>query len=200
MNADIVELEVSVHHRVAKLLPWAVLGTLPAAERRLVDEHLAVCAECRAELEWERKLQAVQPAAGATPDMEAALASLAPRLESEPRRQAGGARWMQWALAAQLLVIAGLGGQLLRQHDDYRLLGGAAAGAGNLVVVFRPETSERQLRTILQDNGARVVGGPTVTNAWVLEVPPAHLGSAVTRLRGEAAVQLAEPLAPDGPR
>jgi hypothetical protein len=107
---------------------------------------------------------------------------------------------MQWALAAQLLLIAGLGAQLVRQHDDYRLLGGAAAGPANLVVVFRPETSERQLRTILHDSGARVVGGPTVTNAWLLEVPPAGLGRAVTHLRGEAAVELAEPLAPDGPR
>lgn len=199
MNAHIVELEASVHNRVAKLLPWVVSDTLPATERRLVDDHLAVCAECRAELAWERKLQAVQPAAGAAPDMEGALARLMPQLEAGPQRPAAGARWMRWALAAQVLVIAALGAQLARQHDDYRLLGGAARSA-NLVVVFRPETSERQLRAILNDSAAHVVDGPTVTNAWLLNVPPAGLGSAVARLRSEPAVELAEPLVPDGPK
>ncbi len=38
------------HQRVEQLLPWYVNGTLAAAEKRAVEEHLAVCPACRAEL------------------------------------------------------------------------------------------------------------------------------------------------------
>ncbi|MES2129632.1 MAG: zf-HC2 domain-containing protein, partial [Pseudomonadota bacterium] len=126
MNAHIVELDTSPHQRVQKLLPWAATGRLPETEARLVDEHVAGCAECQRDLAWERKVQAVQPAAGASPDMEAALARLLPQLEERPAAKPAGrtaANWMRWAMAAQLLLIAGLGTQLVRQHDAYRLLG-----------------------------------------------------------------------------
>lgn len=191
MSASIVELEGTVHQRVQKLLPWAVLGRLPETEQRLVEEHAAACAECRAELAWQHKLQSVQPAAGAAPDMDAALARLMPRIEPRARP---AANWMRWAMAAQLLVIAGLGARLvLPSEPGYRLLG-AAAPSANMVVVFRPDTSESRLRSILQAQGASVVGGPTAAKAWLLNVPDARLGGAVSALRADSAVEMAEPL------
>ncbi len=60
------------------------------------------------------------------------------------------------------------------------------------MVVFKPETAERELRRILQANGAHVVDGPTVTDAYLLSVPDPQQARA--RLRGEAAVALAETL------
>lgn len=196
MNAQIVELDASVHQKVQKLLPWAVLGKLPEAEQAMVAEHTVACAHCREDLEWQRKLQAVQPEAGASPDLEGALARLAPRLEQ--RRAGAGTRgWMRWALVAQLLVIAGLAGQVLRQPAQYRLLGAAAtagAGAANMIVVFKPDTSEGQLRAILRAGAARVVDGPTATGAWLLKVPPGALAGSVAGMRAHAQVQLAEAL------
>ena len=198
MNARIVELDASVHQKVQKLLPWVVTGRLDGAEQQMADTHLAACAQCRDDLAWERKLQAVQPAAGAAPDMEAALARLLPQLDARPA--AAPRRWLPWAMAAQLLVIAGLGGALLtRPEPSYRLLGAPGAGAANLVVVFRPDTSEGRLRALLQANGAHVVDGPTVTRAWVLQVAPARLAGAVATLRADAGVELAEPLAAPQP-
>lgn len=192
MSASVVELEGTVHQRVQKLLPWAVLGRLPETEQRLVEEHAAACADCRDDLAWQHKLQSVQPAAGAAPDMDAALARLMPKIE--PRARAAGSNWMRWAMAAQVLVIAGLGARLmLPSEPGYRLLGAAAPGA-NMVVVFRPDTSESRLRGILQAQGASVVGGPTAAKAWLLNVPDARLGSAVVALRADAAVEMAEPL------
>jgi hypothetical protein len=197
MNARIVELDASVHQKVQKLLPWVVTGRLGNAEQEMADTHLAGCAQCRDDLAWQRKLQAVQPAAGAAPDMEAALARLLPQLEVPARPAANDNRWWPWAIAAQLLVIAGLGGALLTHQAEptYRLLGTPGAGAGNLVVVFHPDTSEGRVRALLQAQGARVVDGPTVTRAWVLQVAPARLAGAVGTLRADAAVELAEPLA-----
>lgn len=37
-------------HPTATLLPWYLTGTLKESERQAVDEHLASCADCRAEL------------------------------------------------------------------------------------------------------------------------------------------------------
>jgi hypothetical protein len=207
MNARIVELETTIHQKVQKLLPWATPGRLSVAERELVEQHLAGCAQCQQDLEWQRKLLAIEPAPVGTPDVELALSKLLPRLESRPPRPArrtlagwcaqlfaGAPGWTRWALAAQLLVVVALAGALLRQGQDYHLLGSHGAAAANLVVLFRPDTSERQLRAILQSNAARVVDGPTVTNAWLLSVAPARRDAAVAALRADAAVELAEPL------
>lgn len=193
MNAHVVELDASVHQKVQKLLPWAVLGKLSEAEQAQVADHAVICAHCREDLEWQRKLQSVQPEAGATPDLEGALARLAPRLDGRPGR-AGARGWMRWALAAQLVVIAGLGGQLLRQPAQYRLLGASASADANMIVVFKPDTSEGQLRAILRAGGARIVDGPTAANAWLLKVPPGSLASSVSAMRAQTQVQLAEPL------
>lgn len=193
MKAHVVELEGSVHHRVQKLLPWMVTGQLADTEETLVQEHVAACQQCSEDLAWQRKLRAVQPAAGASPDMEGALARLMPRIETRDR--AANGPWMRWALAAQLLVIAGLGAQLTMQDTpEYRLLGAQGAASANLVVVFKPETTEEQLRGVLKSNSATVVGGPTSTNAWLLSVPPPGLDDALVNMRASAAVSLAEPL------
>ncbi|MES2129633.1 MAG: hypothetical protein V4463_20370, partial [Pseudomonadota bacterium] len=74
------------------------------------------------------------------------------------------------------------------------------SGGANVVVVFRPETSERQLQSILESTHAYVVGGPTVTNAWLLNIPAAGVDHAIAALRAEGAVELAEPLQTEGPK
>jgi anti-sigma factor RsiW len=45
-----------LHQRVEQLLPWYANGTLAEAERRTVEEHLAGCPACRAELAGCRDL------------------------------------------------------------------------------------------------------------------------------------------------
>ncbi len=192
MNASVIELEGSIHQRVQKLLPWRVIGQLAQTEEKLVDEHLASCQECRADLVWERRLSAVQPEAGAAPDMEGALARLLPQLE--PRAAANGS-WMRWALAAQMLIIAGLGLLLFRQAPaEYRLLGAQGQGSANMVVIFRPDASERELRSVLTANAATVVRGPTEANAWLISVPAQRLDKVLAAMRASETVSLAEPL------
>jgi hypothetical protein len=203
MNAHVIELDASIHQKVQKLLPWAVLDKLPADEQTMVAEHVAVCAHCREELEWQRELQAVQPAAGATPDMEGALARLTMRLD-EFKPVASQTRWMRWGLAAQLFVIAGLGAALalqsMREPQVYRLLGVAPTGASfdaHMIVVFEPSTTEGQMRAALQASAARVADGPTEANAWLLRVPAASLPTALAAMRANSHVKMAEPLQTD---
>ncbi|KQV80879.1 hypothetical protein ASD15_13365 [Massilia sp. Root351] len=140
--------------------------------------------------------QAARPAV--RPSADGWLQQLAARWQS---LLSGGSGWMPWALAGQGILIAGLVVQLLPgDASDYRALssGGNAAppSSGNVVVMFRPDAQLGQVQQILQAQGARVVDGPTVTGAYVLEVPDAQQAQTLSALRGYPAVQLAEPLNP----
>ena len=48
---------------------------------------------------------------------------------------------------------------------------------------------------VVRASGARMVDGPTVTDAYVLSVPAAKATDALARLRAEPSVRLAQPLA-----
>jgi hypothetical protein len=130
-----------------------------------------------------------------------AAAGIAPQRVSWWRAAAANqSSWLRWAVAAQWVAIIGLGALLLRPDETpaYHVLGAGAAAGGNMVVMFQPNTSERELRRILQAQNARIVDGPTVTDAWLLNVPAERHAQVLQALRANAAVKLAEPLDGDG--
>jgi len=119
------------------------------------------------------------------------------------RLAANDGRWLRAAVAAQFCGIAVLAALLARPADradapdTYHALGAAGAhDAARLVVTFRPDTPEAEMRRIVRAGGARVVGGPTVTDAWLLGVD-GDTAPVLARLRAEPAVTLAEPLTAD---
>lgn len=144
----------------------------------------------------------VAPAAPAKPLADAPAP--APGVTVVPRRwwamgAANQPTWLRWAVAAQWVLIIGLVALLARPDEAppaYRVLGNSAGAnpAGNLVVMFQPTTTERELRRILQAQGARVVDGPTVTDAYLLSVPEENRERALQALRADPAVKLAEAL------
>jgi hypothetical protein len=79
------------------------------------------------------------------------------------------------------------------EDSAYRGLGAAGPATAGIVVVFRPETPERELRRIVRDSGGHLAGGPTAGDAWLVD--GADTKAVLTRLRAEPAVALAEPLA-----
>lgn len=205
------------HEEAQELLPWLANGTLTGAELERVQAHLQTCADCRTELALLHTLRAAGPGAAAVGDPDAALARLLPQLEApdplpvqpavapvlpgwRARLAANDRSWLRVAVALQLCVIAVLGAMLARpsagsdaQAGAYRLLGAGGGARSSLVVTFRPDTPERELRRIVLAGGARVVGGPTVTGAWLLDTGDAP-DAVLTRLRAEPAVTLAETL------
>jgi hypothetical protein len=209
MSRNTVRPDEDAHAKVQQLLPWLLTDTLEGAELAMVREHLHGCEACRAELAWERNVRA---AGQCTPALDAdqALAKLLPRLK--PRQASTGLverlrdrfaandrNWLRALAAAQFALIAALALLLVppaRDDAAYRTLGAALSDQGSMVVTFKPDTPERELRRILQANDARVVDGPTVTDAYVLAVPAPHAAAALARLRAEPSVQLAEPLTP----
>jgi hypothetical protein len=119
------------------------------------------------------------------------------------RLAANDRTWLRAAVALQFCAIAVLAVLLARlsaQPDtanDYHVLGAAGAnGAARVVVTFRPDTPERELRRIVRTSGAHIVGGPTVTDAWLVGAD-GRLAPVLARLRAEPAVTLAEPLSTD---
>jgi anti-sigma factor RsiW len=194
------------HRETRDLIPWLISGRLQPDEQARVEAHLETCEDCARELAAERKL------AGAVAELPIATgvswAAMRDRLDAaarvteiRPPRPA----WRRFTLkqigtfaAAQAALLAAAVSITVRTSAPvapYHALGAApAAMPGNLIVVFRPDVHESDMRRLLKDNDARLVDGPTAANAYVLHVPDAERGAALARLHGDAAVVLAEPL------
>jgi hypothetical protein len=201
------------HRMTQEALPWLLGGTLGGAEGEAARAHLAACAVCQADLAQLRRLGEATAIPDPQCDPERAFARLMERIEapeqaapaaaplSALRRAANDPRWLRRAALLQCGAIVLLAALLARPGtalDAYRGLGAAAAVGEQAVIVFRPETTERELRRIVRAGGARIVGGPTVTDAYVLAFPDGPAAPALARLRAEPAVLLAEPLGSEG--
>ena len=204
MNARIVSLTGDEHQGAQLLLPWFVNGTLDAAEAAQVAEHVAQCSACQADVAAQRQLQAVAPDAAPRADVDRGWAALAARLDAgagTSRRRPGPAlAWwrhgLQLAVAVQaavILVMAFALVALLPAAAPYRALGSAAVVDANAIVVFRADATQAETGAALRAAGARIVGGPTGADAYLLHLPEPS-AAAVARLRGERAVASVEAL------
>jgi hypothetical protein len=110
--------------------------------------------------------------------------------------------WLGWGLAGQaalLTLFAVLAGPVLAPKPEFHALGARAASpAGNMVVIFRPDTREATLRADLKAANARIVDGPTEADAYVLAAPAASRDKAVATFRARPEVMLAEPIGEGG--
>jgi hypothetical protein len=66
--------------------------------------------------------------------------------------------------------------------------------SANVIVMFRAETTEAELRSLLDANGARLVDGPTATDAYLLRVAPTSRAAALARLQADRHVVMAQPI------
>jgi anti-sigma factor RsiW len=212
--ADIIPLSGDRHRDTLELLPWYVSGAIEPADRAKVEVHLAHCADCRAELAVERSLHGQVsrlPLDAALGFAELRRQLKLPPFASPHRRpmaidalhralpRAGQKNWAIAAQAAAVLLVVAIAVPSLQQREQppapYRTLGSVPEhAAGNLVVMFRAETSEAQLRAVLLQSGARVVDGPTVTGAYMLDVAASKRNSVLAWLRAHPAVTLAQPI------
>jgi hypothetical protein len=220
----IIRLPGDPHQQTQSLLPWYINGTLDDGEVAAVETHLAECAECRADLAAEQAIGAdmsaiptdvergwaamrarlesrAAPEPAPAPAASPVVVPLAPRRAFFRRPIPIG--WALTAQAAALVLVAG-GVQLAMPTQQaqptqaqplYHTLGSApAAEPGNLIVIFRPDTAEKDLRAALVGSSARLVGGPTASDAYVLRVADTGRNAALARLRANGHVVLAEPV------
>jgi hypothetical protein len=211
--SNVIKLHGDPHEQTQTLLPWYVNGTLDTAEAAMVEAHLVECAECRDELQFEHAMG--REVGGLSMDVEQGWAAIRERLEAAAEEAPAPATArvipflrrpvaLGWAIAGQaaaaaLVLVAFASLPKAPGPAEYRALGSAgAAQAGNMVVLFRPDTAERDIRALLDGAQARVVEGPLTTGAWVLRVDGARRDAAVARLRASPRIALAEPLDGNG--
>ncbi len=190
------------HQRCLELLPWLINGSLDPTEARAVEDHLADCPSCRAEYEDCQGLaeRVAAEASGAPVVHPARLDRLLARLGADetelppyrrrrPRREAIRTAFrrtpisVRWLLAGQLaalvlaLVALGIGRPAPSPPAEFRTLATTSqsgSGEGRYVrVVFAPETSEAELRSLLVGLRAELVGGPSPGGVYTLALPAA---------------------------
>ena len=220
MNGRIISMEGAAHREAQRLLPWFATGAVDDTERAFVEAHLVQCQACRVAIESERVLvdEARALPAGVEARVERGWDAMRRRLEREAARRPSavrglsralldwiaGDRWLRWAVAAQACVLLALGGAFVWREahpPEYRVLGADAPanpgpGAGNVLVIFAPETTERDLRAVIRESGGRLVGGPTDADAYLLSVPAPQRQASLGKLRARPQVVLAEPIDP----
>jgi predicted anti-sigma-YlaC factor YlaD len=184
-------------HPVADRLTAYLAGTLTSAERLLLVEHLADCADCRAELDAVRTrrtqrgdrapiqvpLEApTQPVtlvdAGPVDDGRAIRVDPAIQVDKGfTNRIATGLQSLlspRWAPAVALAVIIVQAGLLLwiTQLPAPVTPAPVAPATPRLRVVFNPTASEQALRALMHVIHARIVDGPAVDGSYVIEIRP----------------------------
>jgi hypothetical protein len=202
------------HDEAEELLPWYATGQLDAADRARVDAHLSSCASCRQQLAIEHQL--IDEIQAMTPEVESGWARLKARIDApqpvvirpQPRRRSAFAEF--WALlsrpavaglaVAQFAFVLVAGSILLSlSQPSYHALGSSAPpSTGNLIVIFRADTTVEEVQGALKDAGASIVDGPTSADAYLLHVAPQRRQAALARLKADDNVQMAEPI--DGAR
>lgn len=205
--ADIVKLRGSPHDLTQELLPWYIKGTLPAEKMAEIDAHLADCSACRRDLEAERRLASAivelpLESERAWSVIEASL-DRRPQSGSVPQRIAllGRRVPVAWVLASSLAAASAATILVMalpyRQpaNQTYVALGSPPTSrAGNAVVMFTPGATEQELRTLLRGAGARLVNGPTASGAYVVEIAPNSLETALAGLNKSPSIALAQPI------
>lgn len=222
-NATTVVASASTreHQQVWESLPWLANGTANADQRRRAAAHLAECADCRGELEVQRRLQRAvveaQPQSGG--DAEPGLQRLLERLEAPsmeqplpsppataPRREASRLTLaLAVAVVVQAIGLGVLGAQAVRGEDavEYRMLSQQRAPLqrhASLQVVPASSMTMADWQHLLHVHHLRVVDGPNEAGSYALaSADPAAVKSAdalLQTLRATPGVRLAEPIAP----
>jgi len=164
------------HSRAFELLPWFVNGSLGAAERDAVEQHLRSCLSCHRELKEQQRLRIAlraQPVVHISP--QTGFEKLAHSLEGEPvlAERSAPARplnaFLRFAAvaAAGLLVVGGLLWlaplrQDARVEPTYETLGrGPQAARGELDVVFVQSITAAQMQGLLEEIHGSIAAGPT---------------------------------------
>lgn len=206
--SNVIPIHGDPHEATQRLLPWYLTDTLDPAEHGLVEAHLADCAECRAELASEERLRAELVALPSPPAGDwAALRDRA--LES----RLGTGWWASRGMPARVGLIAASQAAILllgitvydrlrpAPQGEYHALSApqTTARAGNIIVIFRPDSREQALRTTLATIGARFVDGPTAAGAYVLAVPREKRDAVLADLRERPDIVLAQPIDPATP-
>lgn len=212
--------ESTMHHQQAwELLPWFVNGTASQDERRLVEQHLEQCQDCRAELALQHRLHAAMTQdLVAAPDPDRGLerlwqkidnapateAAIEPPAPAEPRRHKPAFLYALTAMfVLQTGVLAVLGAQFLMPQQTgetaaaYTTLSSPENRFAHATIRIVPAADMRagELGSLLRKLELQIVAGPTEAGVYSLAPLSAHADTTVqiARLRASGGIRFAEP-------
>jgi hypothetical protein len=200
------------HDEAEELLPWYATGQLDELDRTRIERHLSECAQCREQVAVERRL--VQELRSFSPEVESGWARVRAKIAlplehakpTRPTRSIGHSagellgrlkRPVVLRLAVAQVAFASLAAGLLiwLSQPAYHALGSPpASGSANLIVMFRADATEQDMRDALRTANASIVSGPTAAGAYLLHVPAQQRRTAAMRLQSDDMVQLAQPI------
>ena len=210
--------QFSIHRRAWELIPWVVNGRASNEERRVVEQHLADCGDCREEHDFQMRLHmAMSRAPRADEDADSAAAASLQRLwqridgeEALPvvRRKAGGsfARGLLAAVLIEAVGIAALSSALWTRDSPrsaaplYQTLSAPAEGAAHATIraVLAPTLTLGELQALLEQTQLQIVAGPSDAGVYSLAPLSAHVAvatqPALAQLRSHPGVRFAEPV------
>jgi len=184
------------HAEAWALLPWLASGRLPVADREWVEAHVMQCAECRAELDAQRKVAATMNAdtspVGTASDEQRSFNKLWARIEASEAATpvassiAGGravtsrssrtVRWLAAAVVVQGFGLALFGLNALRANTaDDNIVTVADVPAQRLDapavrIVFAPQASVGTINTLLMHQGLSIVAGPGTSGNFTAQL------------------------------
>jgi hypothetical protein len=186
------------HAEAWALLPWLANGRIQASDREWVEAHVAVCAECRAEVASQRMMATAMNRDGASPQAEgtdeqrsfnrlwarieasesAAPASVATGSARQASRSSRTARWLAAAVIIQGFGLALFGFNALRTSapgDEIVTVAmadapGSRPNAPAVRVVFAPGASIETINTLLSHQGLTIVSGPGTAGNFTAEL------------------------------
>jgi anti-sigma factor RsiW len=203
------------HDAISLLLPWYVNGTASAFDRQRVDSHVATCAACRDDLEFERKIQARVATDVVIEHIPAAsLNRLQSRLDAlkadavdsrrEPRKAyRPSLPWLGLIAASIAGAVATVGFYTAgARHSPgvppspaYYTVTDPEARSSNEVIraVFVPTITLVELQTLLDEAQLKIVSGPTEAGVYSLAARSSRpVGLSLALLRQHKTVRFAE--------
>ena len=202
---DALAPDSTCHPEVWALLPWAANGTLEGHDRRAVEEGLATCPSCRAELARCHEVAAAvlaapartwspSPAdvsrilARATADDPEPLPTWWERRRDQIRRVLASLTpappALRWAFAVQGALVVMLAALVVWQAATptpvYRTLARSGEHAREahqqIHVAFTEDMTERELRALLTSVGGTFVSGPSALGIYTVRIDPSSAG------------------------
>jgi hypothetical protein len=190
------------HAEAWALLPWLANGRIESADREWVEAHVATCAECRAELAAQRKVEAQMSRDGSAPavagDEQKSFSKLWARIEASeslgavaterasgpivPSRASRTVRWLAAAVVVQAIGLGVLGFGSLRgnaQPDDFVTVARAEPrlDAPAVRIVFAPQASVESINTLLSHQELSIVSGPGTQGNFTAVLSPNAVAS-----------------------
>ncbi len=189
----------SEHDDVYSLLPWYLNGSLHERDTNRVNAHLKDCETCTQALQEEIKI--AQQLQAEPIELQQLLARKSQNYEQLKTRLQQAKNTRAWRInipqiAALVLFASFLGffGARMADEGEYVTLTHSVANeVAVLQVMFESHTTERELRRLLLDADARLLGGPSEKGVYRLQVPEGDDASRYAkRLREHPATRYVE--------